>query len=92
VIVKVGDLTFGWGAEVRDLPENSESYGSRLLSAEEEGALAAAIKEAGWKPSWKAQPTERVVFLTGVTPDGARWRSRIVTQATRGQYMQVVEA
>lgn len=90
MIVKVGSLTFGWGADVRDLPENKDAYGAFVMSPEVEKGLVREIELAGWKPSWKSKPDERVVFLCdpkAKTP----WRQSVTTKALRGQTMQVVE-
>jgi hypothetical protein len=88
MIVKVGDLTFGWGAEVRSLPEN-DAYGTYVMSPETEKALAAAVVAAGWTPSWRTQPTERVVYLCN---QNAKWRQPISVKGLKGQSLQVVEA
>ncbi len=89
MLVKVGELTFGWGADVRFLPENKDAYGPKSLGPDEEIALAAAIRQAGWVPSWRVKPSERVVFFC----DGnAKWRQSVTTKASGGQTLQVVEA
>jgi len=87
MIVKAGDLTFGWGADVRSLPEN-DAYGTYVMSPETETALAQAIKKAGWAPSWRTKPTERVVYLCNPV---AKWRQPVSTKSTKGQSLQVVE-
>lgn len=89
MLLKVGDLTFGWGADVRALPENSHAYGPKVLTEEQELALAAALKKARWKPSWRTNPQERVVFLTD--PKAKEWRQSVTTKAMRGQTLEVVE-
>ena len=90
MLVKVGKLTFGWGAEVRDLGENKEAYGAFVMPPEVEKALAREIELAGWAPSWRVNPTERVVFLCDPKAK-APWRQSITTRHSKGQTMQVVE-
>jgi len=90
MLIQVGDKTFGWGADVRSLPENADAYGAYVLTPEEELALAEAIKSAGWVPSWRVSPVARVVFLCELEREDP-WRRSIVTKATRGQTLQVVE-
>lgn len=88
MLVKVGDLTFGWGADARSLPEN-DAYGVYWMSPETEKALAKAIGDAGWVPSWRAQPTERVVYLCNPV---AKWRQPISARGLKGQSLQVVQS
>lgn len=87
MLLKVGSLTFGWGAEVRDLPENKDAYGPRVLSHEEEIALAVALGKAGWLPSWRVKPRERVVFLC----EPGKWRQTITSKSSPGQTLEVLE-
>lgn len=87
MIVKVGDLTFGWGADARSLPEN-DAYGTFVMSPETEKALAHELALAGWVPSWRMTPTERVVYLCD---PGGKWRQPVSTKAMKGQSLQVVE-
>jgi len=91
MIVKAGGRTFGWGADVRALPENKDAYGAFVMPKELEAALAQAIRKAGWEPSWRVHPTERVVYLCD--PEAKQpWRQTIRTATMRGQFIQVVEA
>jgi hypothetical protein len=90
MIVKVGSLTFGWGAEVRSLPDNKDAYGAFVMSREVEKDLVRAIELAGWKPSWRVQPTERVVFLCDPKAKEP-WRQSVTASMMKGQTMQVVE-
>jgi hypothetical protein len=87
MLVKVGDRTYGWGAEVRDLPNNAEAYGAKLLSEADMGALSKAIRAAGWLASWKRLPSERVVFLC----EPGKWRQAVTAFGMDGQYYQVKE-
>lgn len=88
MIVKVGDLTFGWGADVRSMPEN-DAYGTFVMPPEVEKGLAEAIIDAGWLPSWRREATERVVYRCDTV---ACWRQAISTKSAKGQSLQVVEA
>lgn len=87
MLLKVDGKTYGWGKEVRDLPENKDAYGPHILTADEEVALAKALKVAKWTPSWRQQPTERVVFLC----EPGAWRQTLASKGAPGQQMQVVE-
>jgi hypothetical protein len=88
VVIKVGNQTFGWGADVRDLPENRDAYGPHHLTLEEQEALAVAIRAAGAEPSWRARPTEKVVFLCD---EKKTWRQSLVSGRERGLTLQVKE-
>lgn len=90
MLVTVGALTFGWGADVRSLPENKDAYGAFVMSPDVEKELVREIELAGWKPSWKVQPTERVVFLCDPKAKPP-WRQSVTTKSLRGQTLQVVE-
>lgn len=90
MIVKVDDLTFGWGADARSLPENPDAYGAYTMSPETEKALARQIELAGWRPSWRREPTERVVYRIS-DGGGASWRQAVTTPSMKGQTLQVVE-
>ncbi len=87
MIVKVGDKTYGWGADARDLPKNDDAYGAKLLTVTEELLLGEAIVKAGWKPFWKRSVEDRVVFL--VKPKV--WRQAITAPQMTGQTLQVKE-
>jgi hypothetical protein len=87
MLVKVGDRTYGWGSEIRDLPNNAEAYGAKLLTDDDMLSLSKAIREAGWVPAWKRLPSERVVFLC----DPGKWRQAITAFGMDGQFYQVTE-
>lgn len=87
MLVKVGDRTYGWGAEVRDLPNNSEAYGSKLLSEGEMLELSRAIRGSGWTPCWRWAVSDRVVFLC----EPEKWRQSITAANMAGQFYQVRE-
>jgi hypothetical protein len=87
MLVKVGDRTYGWGAEVRELPNNAEAYGAKLLSDSDMLGLSKAIREAGWQPAWRRQPSERIVFLC----EPGKWRQAITAFGMDGQTYQVRE-
>ncbi len=86
MIVKVGDRTYGWGADARDLPKNDDAYGAKMLTAGEAALLGQAIKAAGWKPFWKRAVEDRVVFLIS-----EKWRQAITARDMQGQTLQVKE-
>jgi len=87
MLIEVGDRTYGWGADVRDLPNNAEAYGAKLLTNDDMVSLSKAIRGAGWVPAWKRLPSERVVFLC----DPGKWRQAITAFGMDGQFYQVVE-
>ena len=89
MIVEVGDRTYGWGAEARDLPNNAAAYGAKVITEEELMALGKAIRAKGWEPFWSTTVSERVVFLIQKGKGG--WRQTITTKAMRGQTYQVRE-
>jgi len=87
MIVEVDGRKFGWGEDARDLPENSEAYGAKILTSEELVALGKAIRAQGWEPFWSTTASERVVFL--VEPE--KWRQSITARTMGGQTYQVRE-
>lgn len=87
MIVTVGDRTYGWGAEVRDLPNNAAAYGEKHIAEPELAALAKAIRALGWEPFWKRTSEERVVFLC----EPGKWRQGITGTGMAGQKLQVKE-
>jgi hypothetical protein len=91
MLITVDGKTFGWGADVRTLPENKDAYGPFVMGAKLELELGEAIRKEGWLPSWRLKPTERVVFLCNPTA-ASPWRQTLTSATSRGQFLQVVEA
>lgn len=88
MLIEVDGRTYGWGADVRDLPENSDAYGPHIMDLKEQTALGKAIVAAGWVPQWKLKPHARVVFLCDPK---AKWRQSLTTRDMVGQTLQVTE-
>jgi len=87
MILPVDGRTYAWGADARDLPENALAYGTKRLSPEEAASLCAALAASGWKPFWKKEVVERVVFLV----EPGKWRQSLTTKGYEGNTLQVVE-
>ena len=84
--VTVGEETYGWGRDARELPNDPEAYGPRILSPTEAAELAKAILLAGWKPFTKIVLEERRVFQ--IDREG-KWRRAVSLKAMPGQILQV---
>ena len=87
MIVQVGDNTYGWGADVKALPNDPGAYGAKVIDQGEAEMLFKACEAEGWELFSKVDLEERQVFL--VAPKA--WRRPISVKLMKGQILQVRE-